>query len=42
MSNVKIRDIRAIHTEPDSGMRFTVVKVETSEPGAFSVSDALL
>ena len=35
MSNVKIRDIRAILTEPDPGARFTVVKIETTEPGLY-------
>ena len=42
MSNVKIRDIRAILTEPEPGMRFTVVKVETSEPGLHGLGCASL
>ena len=42
MSNVKIRDIRAILTEPEPGMRFTVVKVETSEPGLCGLGCASL
>ena len=31
MSNVKIRDVRAILTEPEPGSRFTVVKIETTD-----------
>ena len=42
MSNVKIRDIRAILTEPDPGARFTVVKIETTEPGLYGLGCASL
>lgn len=40
MTNVKIRDIKAILTEPDPGSRYTVVKIETSEPGLYGLGDA--
>ena len=39
MSQVTIRDIRAILTEPD-GIRLVIVKVETSEPGLHGVGCA--
>ena len=39
MSNVTIRDIRIILTEPDD-IRLVVVKVETSEPGLYGVGCA--
>ncbi|MSQ09044.1 MAG: starvation-sensing protein RspA [Dehalococcoidia bacterium] len=39
MSNVKIRDIRVIFTEPD-GIRLVIVKVETTEPGLYGVGCA--
>ena len=39
MSNVTIRDIRVILTEPD-GIRLVIVKVETSEPGLYGVGCA--
>ncbi len=39
MSNVKIRDIRVICTEPD-GIRLVIVKVETTEPGLYGVGCA--
>jgi len=42
MSTVTIRDIRAILTEPDPGERFTIVKVETSEPGLYGLGCASL
>lgn len=40
MSNVKIRDIKVIMTQPTSGGRFTVVKIETTEPGLYGLGDA--
>jgi mannonate dehydratase len=40
MSNVKIRDIRVVMTQPDRGARFTVVKLETTEPGLYGLGDA--
>ncbi|MBI4306593.1 MAG: starvation-sensing protein RspA [Chloroflexi bacterium] len=40
MSNVKIRDVRTILTEPSPGSRFIVVKIETSEPGLYGLGDA--
>ena len=40
MGNVKIRDIRVIMTQPTSGGRFTVVKIETTEPGLYGLGDA--
>ena len=40
MSNVKIRDIKVIMTQPLSGGRFTVVKIETTEPGLYGLGDA--
>jgi mannonate dehydratase len=40
MSAVKIRDIRVIMTQPLRGGRFTVVKIETSEPGLYGLGDA--
>ena len=39
MSNVKIRDIRVIFTEPDN-IRLVIVKVETTEPGLYGVGCA--
>ncbi len=42
MSNLKITDVRAILTEPEPGSRFTVVKVETSEPGLYGLGCASL
>ena len=39
MSNVTIRDIKVILTEPD-GIRLVIVKVETSEPGLYGVGCA--
>jgi mannonate dehydratase len=42
MSNVKIRDVRAILTEPEPGSRFTVVKIETTEPGLYGIGCASL
>ena len=40
MDNVKIRDIKAILTQPPRGGRFTVVKVETTEPELYGLGDA--
>ena len=40
MSNVKIRDIKVIMTQPTPGGRFTVVKIETTEPGLYGLGDA--
>jgi mannonate dehydratase len=42
MSNVKIRDVRVILTEPEPGSRFTVVKIETTEPGLYGIGCASL
>jgi len=42
LSNLKITDVRAILTEPEPGSRFTVVKVETSEPGLYGLGCASL
>ena len=42
MSNLKITDVRTILTEPEPGSRFTVVKVETSEPGLYGLGCASL
>ena len=42
MSNVKIRDVRVILTEPTPGARFTVVKIETTEPGLYGLGCASL
>ena len=39
MSNVTIRNIRTIFTEPD-GIRLVIVKIETSEPGLSGVGCA--
>lgn len=39
MSNVTIRDVRAISTNP-SGCNLTVVKIETSEPGLYGLGCA--
>ena len=39
MSNVTIRDIRTIFTEPD-GIRLVIVKIETSEPGLYGIGCA--
>ena len=39
LSDVTIRDIRVILTEPD-GIRLVIVKVETSEPGLYGVGCA--
>jgi mannonate dehydratase len=39
MSNVTIRDIRVILTEPE-GIRLVIVKIETSEPGLYGVGCA--
>ena len=39
MSNVTIRDIRTILTEPDN-IRLVIVKVETSEPGLYGIGCA--
>ena len=39
MSNVTIRDISTIFTEPD-GIRLVIVKIETSEPGLHGVGCA--
>ncbi len=39
MSNLKIRDVRVIMTEPD-GIRLVVVKVETNEPELYGVGCA--
>lgn len=40
MGIVKIRSVRAILTEPTPGSRFTVVKIETSEPGLYGLGCA--
>ena len=40
MKNVKIRDVKAILTQPPRGGRFTVVKIETTEPGLYGLGDA--
>lgn len=42
MSNVKIRNVRAILVEPDPGARYTVVKIETTEPGLYGLGCASL
>jgi mannonate dehydratase len=42
MRNVKIRDVRAILTEPEPGSRFTVVKIETTEPELYGIGCASL
>ncbi len=42
MGNVKIRDVRVILTEPEPGSRFTVVKIETTEPDLYGVGCASL
>ncbi len=42
MGNVKIRNVRTILTEPAPGMRFTVVKVETTEPDLYGLGCASL
>jgi mannonate dehydratase len=42
LSNLKITDVRAILTEPEPGSRFTVVKIETSEPGLYGLGCASL
>ena len=39
MSNVTIRDIKTILTEPDN-IRLVIVKIETSEPGLYGVGCA--
>jgi mannonate dehydratase len=39
VSNVKIRDIRVIFTEPDN-IRLVIVKVETTEPGLYGLGCA--
>ncbi|MEX0761840.1 MAG: enolase C-terminal domain-like protein [Dehalococcoidia bacterium] len=39
MSNVKIRDVRVILTEPDN-IRLVIVKIETSEPGLYGLGCA--
>ena len=39
MSNIKIRDIRAIATAP-KGVDLVVVKVETTEPGLYGLGCA--
>ena len=40
MAGVKIRDIKVIMTQPPRGGRFTVVKIETTEPGLYGLGDA--
>ena len=40
MSNVKIRDVRVIMAQPERSAQFTVVKIETTEPGLYGVGDA--
>lgn len=40
MGTVKIRDVKAILTQPPRGGRFTVVKIETTEPGLYGLGDA--
>jgi len=40
MSNVKIRDVRVIMTEPEPGSRFIVVRIDTTEPGLYGLGDA--
>ena len=40
MSDVTIRDIRVILTQPERGGRFTIVKVETSEPELYGIGCA--
>ncbi|MEK9676604.1 MAG: enolase C-terminal domain-like protein [Chloroflexota bacterium] len=42
MSNVRIRDIKVILTEPEPGARFTVVKIDTTEPGLYGLGCASL
>ena len=40
MSDLKIRDVRAIVTQPPGARTLTVVKVETSEPGLYGLGCA--
>jgi mannonate dehydratase len=40
LSNVKIRDVKVIMAQPGPGARFTVVKIETTEPGLHGLGDA--
>lgn len=40
MSKVKIREVKVIMTQPPRGGRFTVVKIETTEPGLYGLGDA--
>ncbi len=39
MSNLRIRDVRTIFTEPDN-IRLVIVKIETNEPEIYGVGCA--
>lgn len=42
MSNLKIRDVRAIVTEPPGALALTLMKAETDEPELYGLGSCLV